>query len=267
MKKKYILFVLVLLLLFSATGCSGNVNDEKTKQGTTEKNVEIMVSAAASLQDALTSIKTNYEKEHPNVKINFNFGGSGALEQQISQGAPVDLFFSAAEDQYNKLVKTGQIDKEKGTNILGNELVLVVPRDSNKGIRTFEDLKKAGKIAIGTPATVPAGQYAQETLETLNLWKEAEGKVVYTKDVRQVLTYVESGNVDAGIVYKTDALISHKVKIVAAAKDTSHAPIIYPIGVIKSSSHLKEARDFYQYLHSEPAMKIFEKYGFNGLNQ
>lgn len=260
-------FFSILLLLIVLSGCSANEqskNKEK-KQTAPAKNVELTISAAASLQDALTDIKISFEKEYPNIKITYNFGASGALQQQILQGAPVDLFFSAAEDKFQNLVQEGFIEKKSGTDLLGNDLVLIVPKDSDKGIKTFEDLTKADKIAIGSPASVPAGQYGKETLGKLNVWTSVEGKVVYAKDVRQVLTYVETGNVDAGIVYKTDALISPKVKIAAKAEENTHAPIIYPVGVTKNSSHPKEAALFYGYLQNQKSMKIFEKYGFKGL--
>ncbi len=269
MRKPYLLFFSMMLLLLVVSGCSTSEqteNPEEKKQEVTEKKVELTISAAASLQDALNDIKGSFEKEHPNVIVNYNFGASGALQQQISQGAPVDLFFSAAEDKFDQLVQDGLIEKTKGTDLVGNELVLVVPNDSNKGIKTFEDLTKTDKISIGTPEAVPAGQYAKETLDNLNVWKAIEGKVVYAKDVRQVLTYVETNNVDAGIVYKTDALISPKVKIAATAEDNTHAPIIYPLGVIKNSTHPKEAQRFYDYLQNETSMKILEKYGFKGIN-
>ncbi|MDR7001218.1 molybdate ABC transporter substrate-binding protein [Neobacillus niacini] len=263
MKKQYLLFLSMMLLLLGVAGCSTN---EQMKKSDDKKKVEITVSAAASLQNALNDIKTDFEKEHPNVVINYNFGASGALQQQISQGAPVDLFFSAAEDKFDQLVQDGLIEKTSGTNLVGNDLVLVVPKNSNKGIQSFKDLINADKISIGTPESVPAGQYAKETLEHLNIWKVVEGKAVYAKDVRQVLTYVETNNVDAGIVYKTDALISPKVKIVATAKENTHGPIIYPVGMIKKSSHPKEAQLFFDYLQSPSSMKILEKYGFKGLH-
>jgi molybdate transport system substrate-binding protein len=269
MKKKYLLFFAIILLLLAVAGCSTNEQakkPEEKKQKNSEKKVELTISAAVSLQDALNDIKASFEKDHPNVIVNYNFGASGALQQQISQGAPVDLFLSAAEDKFDKLVKDGLIEKTKGTDLVGNELVLVVPKDSNKGINGFEDLTKTNKISIGTPEAVPAGQYAKETLENLNVWKVNEGKVVYAKDVRQVLTYVETNNVDAGIVYKTDALISPKVKIVATSEENTHAPIIYPLGVIKKSAHPKEAQLFYVYLQNEKSMKTFKKYGFKGIN-
>ncbi|NRD77863.1 molybdate ABC transporter substrate-binding protein [Bacillus sp. BRMEA1] len=269
MKKRInVLIFSILMVMLVVSGCSTSEKTQKTdtkKQASSEKTVELTVSAAASLQNALNVIKSNFEKEHPNVKITYNFGASGALQQQISQGAPVDLFFSAAEDKFDKLVKAGLIEKKQSSNLLGNELVLVVPKDSNKGIETFKDLTKAGKIAMGTPEAVPAGLYAKETLGKLNIWNTIEGKVVYGKDVRQVLTYVETGNVDAGIVYKTDALISQKVKIASTANANTHDPIIYPLGMIKNSSHPKEAALFYDYLQNPTSMKIFEKYGFKGL--
>ena len=267
MKKLLIYSMLLLLLVLS--GCSASEQTKKPveqNKKVSEKKVELTISAAASLQDALNEITATFEKEHPNVKVNYNFGASGALGQQISQGAPVDLFFSAAEDKFDKLVQDGLIDKSKGTDLVGNELVLVVPNDSKKEIKAFEDLTKTDKISIGTPEAVPAGQYAKETLEKVNVWKGIEGKVVYAKDVRQVLTYVETNNVDAGIVYKTDALVSQKVKIVATAEEDTHAPIIYPLGVIKNSSHPKEAQLFYDYLQNETSMKTFEKFGFKGIN-
>lgn len=262
MKKQIILSLSVLLLFLFISGCSSNKRDQK--QAATEEKVELTISAAASLQDALNDIKAAFEKEHPNVKISYNFGASGALQQQISQGAPVDLFFSAAEDKFDQLVKDGLIEKKNGTDLVENELVLVVPKKANKKIATFEDLTKADKISIGTPESVPAGQYAKDTLEYLHVWKAVKDKVVFAKDVRQVLTYVETNNVDAGMVYKTDALISPKVKIIATAKENTHAPIIYPVGVMKDSPHPKEALAFYKYLQSQKSIKILEKYGFKG---
>ncbi|MFD6440176.1 molybdate ABC transporter substrate-binding protein [Peribacillus sp. NPDC060186] len=267
MKKIYLMIFSIMLLVLVGAGCSSDEqgNTEKKTQQKDEK-VELTMSAAVSLQAALNDIKAAFEKENPNVKVNYNLGASGALQQQISQGAPVDLFFSAAEDKFEKLVADDLIEEKNGLDLLGNELVLVVPKESDKEIKTIDDITKATKISIGTPESVPAGQYAKQTLENLNLWKEIEGKLVYAKDVSQVLTYVETGNVDAGIVYKTDALNSGKVDIVATAKEDLHDPIIYPVGMIKDSSHPKEAQLFYEYLQSEESIKVFEKYGFEDLN-
>lgn len=231
--------------------------------GSTEK-VELTISAAASLQDALKEIAADFEKKHPNIKITYNYGASGALQQQISHGAPVDLFFSAAEDKYDKLVKDGLINKNNGTDLVRNELVLIVP--SHSDVKGFNDLAKSEQFSIGTPESVPAGKYAKETLENLKLWNEVEEKVVYAKDVRQVLTYVETGNVDAGIVYKTDAMISKKVKVAATADENTHSPIVYPVGVVKKSPHQKEAKLFYDYLQEKEILQIFKEYGFSTVN-
>jgi molybdate transport system substrate-binding protein len=259
MKKIYLILLLICLCVTFLFACSKNESSKSTDK---DSKVELTISAAASLQDVLNKIASNYEKEHPNVKITYNFGGSGALQQQISNGAPVDLFFSAAEDKFDQLVEEGLIEKEQGRDFVGNELVLVVGKDSTQDIKRFEDLIKVQKIAIGTPETVPAGQYAADTLKNLGLIKKVEKKIVYAKDVRQVLTYVETGNVDAGIVYKTDAMISSKVKVAAVAKENTHAPIIYPVGVIKATSHKKETEQFYNYLQKKETLKTFEKFGF-----
>lgn len=259
MKKFNILFATVVLLVGILAGCGKQENAASENE-----QVELTISAAASLQDSLEELKKVYEKEHPSVKILYNFGGSGTLQQQIEKGAPVDLFLSASEDKLNTLVEKGIIDAKQKTNLLANELVLIVPKNNEKQIQSFEDLKQAGKIALGTPETVPAGQYGLETLNNMQIWEDIQSKVVYTKDVRQVLTYTETENVDAGIVYKTDALTSDKVEIVSTADDATHTPIIYPIGIIKDSKSVKEAEDFYNFLQSDEAMKVFTEYGFKG---
>jgi molybdate transport system substrate-binding protein len=256
-RKLSLLFMIICVLI--AGGCSGNQTSKSNK-------IELTVSAAASLQEALTDIKKEFEKEHKNISISFNFGASGALQQQISQGAPVDIFFSAAEDKFQKLVDDGSIAKKDGKNLVGNDIVLIVPKDSNSYISTFEDLlDKANKISIGTPSSVPAGMYGKESLVKMNVWKSIENKIVYAKDVRQVLNYVETGNVDAGIVYKTDALLSKKVKIVAMADENTHSPIIYPAGIVKNTKHYRQAKAFFKYLQGDQAMGILKNYGFKGL--
>lgn len=259
--KKIVTIVGSLMLAGSAlAACSNEQTTSDTKQ------VEVTVSAAASLQDALTALAKDYEAENDDINITYNFGGSGALQQQIAQGAPVDLFFSASEENYDALVKTGDIDEKDGTDLLQNELVLVTPKENEKQIASFEDLTKAHKIAIGTPESVPAGEYGIETLKSIDVWTKIQSNVVYGKDVRQVLTYAETGNVDAGIVYKTDALTSNKVKVVATADEKTHSPIIYPVGMLKHSEHRDAAKQFYTFLQSDDAMKVFKDYGFKGAN-
>lgn len=270
MQKRMALIIPFLFFLIFAVSCSNQGNtDQSSKEKVTsagsesKEKVELIISAAASLKDAMEVIQSTYQEENPDVSLKFNFGSSGSLQQQISQGAPVDLFFSAAEDKFDLLVDEGAIEKEDGVDLLGNSLVLVVPKEK-EAINGFEDLAKAGidHISIGTPETVPAGKYAKETLVKMDIWKVVESKAVYAKDVRQVLSYVETGNVNAGIVYKTDALVSDKVKIAATADTATHTPIIYPIGIIKDSKQYEAAKEFYKYLQSKEAAEVFEKYGF-----
>lgn len=265
MRGKVSISILFLFILMITVACSGQEtkpnSEESEKDDSTD--VTLTISAAVSLKDAMEVIQAAYEEEHPEVQMKFNFGGSGSLQQQISQGAPVDLFFSAAEDKFELLVDEGMVAEEDGTDLVGNTLVLVVPKD-DASIDSFEELaeSKVDKISIGTPETVPAGKYAQESFEKLGIWEQLESKMVYAKDVRQVLSYVETGNVDAGVVYQTDALISDKVDIVATADASTHAPIIYPVGVIQDSKQYEEAKEFYEYLQSDEALEVFEEYGF-----
>jgi molybdate transport system substrate-binding protein len=254
MKKTMITCMIIFLLV--CTACS-NAKKEEDK-------IELTISAAASMQQTLTEIQKNYEQEYPNVKLLFNYGASGALQQQIEQGAPVDVFLSASEENFNELLKKDLIEKENYIALVSNELVLIQNNQSDHKITGFAELtdSKLKRIAIGTPESVPAGKYAKETLKSQKLWSIIEDKLIFAKDVRQVLTYVESGNVEAGIVYKTDAIRSNKIEIVETANPKSHSSIIYPLGVVKSSKHKEEAINFYDYLQSNKAKEIFEDYGF-----
>jgi molybdate transport system substrate-binding protein len=263
--KRICFTTLILLLSIFLSSCSVTQSNS-AKKGT--KTVEITISAAASLNDALSEMKTDFEKKNPQIHLLFNLGGSGTLQQQILQGAPVDLFISAAKNQFDDLIQKDIIQKKDSSLLLGNDLVLISNKTNNLKIKSFYSLQKATikKIAIGTPESVPAGMYAKQTLQNLGVWDKIEKKVIPTKDVRQVLTYVETGNVDAGMVYKTDAKISDKVMIVDVANEQSHDPIVYPAGIIKTSQHQKEAKQFFQYLISNSARTIFEKYGFQVLD-
>ncbi|MDQ0496442.1 molybdate transport system substrate-binding protein [Paenibacillus brasilensis] len=222
------------------------------------------VSAAASLTDALKEIQTLYESTHKDVKLNFNFGGSGALEKQIEQGAPSDLFLSASKKNMKSLVDQQLIESDKQKKWLTNELVAVIPTDETMNIASVNDLTKeeVKKVAIGIPESVPAGKYAQEALTNTKLWDVLQDKLVQAKDVRQVLQYVETGNADVGFVYKTDALTSQKAKIAFKVDPKTYSSVEYPIGIIKASKHMQEAEDFYAYLQSQESLNIMAKYGF-----
>lgn len=225
---------------------------------------ELTISAAASLTDALTEISKSFESEHPGLKIYSNFGASGILQKQIEKGSPVDVFISASAKQVDALQAKGLLHNDTRSNILTNEIVLVIPANATYKVEKFDDLLSSDVkwLAIGNPDSVPVGQYSQETLKKLGLWKQVAPKSVYGETVRQVLNYVERGEVSAGIVFVSDLTISKKVKIAAIAPDGSHSPITYPAVVIKSSQNKELATEFIKYLKSDEAKKIFEKYGF-----
>lgn len=230
------------------------------------EQVELTISAAASLTDALGELEKTYEDAHPGTKLSFNYGASGALQQQIEQGAPADLFLSAAPKNMQTLVDKGLIEEQ--SDLLQNTLVAVVPSDSAAAVAKPEDLTAAAvkKVAIGIPDSVPAGSYAQEALTGAGVWDGLQSKLVQGKDVRQVLQFVETANADAGFVYKTDALSTDKVKIAFEVDPSLYKPIVYPVGVVKASKHSSAAEAFYEYLQSPEAIAVFEKYGFAAAN-
>lgn len=247
--------LLGILLLFPAIVIS--------PQAFAQKRVSLTVSAAISLKDSLDAIGRIYEQSRPGVKIVFNYAGSGTLQHQIEQGAPVDIFFSAAEKQMDRLESEGLLEPGTRRNLVRNTLVLVAPASSN-ALANFQDLAKPQIkiIALGEPATVPAGRYAQQALEHLGLWNALQKKIVYAKDVRAVLAYVETGNADAGVVYRTDAEISRRVRVAAAAPEDSHDAIVYPAAILKGSKNASAAREFLEFLGSAQSREIFRKYGF-----
>jgi molybdate transport system substrate-binding protein len=242
--------VVIALSVFTLSACS-------------EQKIELTVSAAASLTDSLNEIQKLYAAKHNNIKINFNFGGSGALEQQIEQGAPADLFLSAGVKQMQALLDKQYV--EQSVNLLTNELVLIAPADAELNLHTIQDLAnpEIKFLAVGQPESVPAGGYTKEALTYYKLWDQLASKIVLAKDVRQVLTYVETGNSDAGFVYKTDAAHSHKVKIIMTMDQASYSPIHYPIGLIKSTKHPKQAQAFYDFLQTKEAQAVFTQFGFS----
>ena len=223
---------------------------------------DITVSAAASMKDVMQEIKTMYEGQSKD-KIVFNFGSSGSLKKQIENGAPADVFISAAPKQMNDLEKGGYLLEGSRVNLVINDVVLIVPTDSKSKIKEFKGLKNSeiGKIAIGEPKSVPVGQYTMEILKNLGI-SDVTSKAVYAKDVREVLSWVETSNVDAGVVYKTDAMISKNVKIICSAPKGSHEQVLYPAAVIKGSPVADSAKDFIKFIKTPKVKAVFEKYGF-----
>jgi len=223
---------------------------------------EVNVYAAASLTDVMKEIASAYEKESGD-KILFNFGASSLLARQIIEGAPADMFLSADEAKMDELEQAGLIATETRRDLLSNLLVIVVPYDSKLVIASPEALvTKSQKIAVADPRAVPAGIYTKEYLTRLGLWRKLESKIVPTENVRGALAAVESGNVDAGFVYKTDANISSKVRIAFTVAVEQGPPIRYPVALIKEAKEKSAAAKFLAYLQSASARKTFERYGF-----
>ena len=252
-QKRLFISLVITILLFS-TACGKVVP---------EPEVSLTISAAASLKGAMEEVKAAYAEEKPNVILTCNFGSSGSLQQQIEQGAEVDVFFSAAAKQMDALQEKGLIVEDTRKNILENKIVLIVPKDVTS-VTDFNDLTSDNvkKIALGETKSVPVGQYSEEVLKKLNLMDTIESKVVFGKDVKEVLTWVETGNADAGMVYETDSITSEKVRVVAYAPEGSHKPVVYPAAVIKDSKNIDASKDFMSFLCSEKSKLIFEKYGF-----
>lgn len=265
-KVRMILAVLISLVLLSSMAACSKQDASTTAPA---QKVNLTVSAAASLKDAMEEVKANYAKENPNVTVTINFGASGTLEQQIEQGADVDVFMSAATKQIDQLKAKGLTMDDTIKNVLGNKLVLIVPSDSKANITDFSGVtgNSIKKLALGEAKSVPAGQYAEEVFKNLNILDQVKDKAVYGKDVKEVLTWVATGNADAGVVYETDAKTSDKVKVVAVAADGTHTPIVYPATVIKSTKNADASKAFMAYLSGPQAKVVFEKYGFTMLGK
>ncbi|MDJ0898965.1 MAG: molybdate ABC transporter substrate-binding protein [Xenococcus sp. MO_188.B8] len=257
--------ILPLLLL---VGCDRTQNIQLGNPSQANSSIELTVSAAASLKNVMEEIALLYQQEYPDNKIIYNFASSGSLQWQIEQGAPVDIFISAAVTKMDALEKQDLLLRETRRDLLKNQIVLVAPK-SNKNnslqLDSFDDLttNKITMIALGEPNSVPVGQYAQEVLTSFEIANKVNSQAVYAKDVRQVLNYVTTGNVDAGIVYRTDAQVSDNVKIVATAPETSHSPVIYPIAVIKDSDNSDAASELIEFLTTPEVQTVFEEYGFD----
>jgi molybdate transport system substrate-binding protein len=223
---------------------------------------QVMVFAAASLTDSLRQIAADYEKTSGD-KIVFNFAASGVLARQVEAGAPADIFFSADEVQMNGLAAKGLVIPESRHDLLGNSLVVVTP-PANTTIHSLADLTNATvqRIALGDSKIVPAGIYARAYLEKVGYWPAVESKVIPCENVRAVLAVVESGNADAGIVYKTDAAISKKVSLACEIPSADGPTITYPVALLKDAPQASAAEKFLSYLNSPAASATFVKAGF-----
>lgn len=294
MKKLLLTLVSVTLILGLLAGCSnsgGQATTEPTPEQTAQQAestvpaepepsaelepsvepepapepepVELFISAAASLTDVLTEIAQAYREVAPNVTLTFTFDSSGTLQTQIEEGAPADLFLSAAQKQMNALEDQGLIEADSRINLLVNKVVLIVPKDSEIDLTSFEDVAtdKVAMVAIGDE-TVPVGQYTEEIYTWLGTWEQVKEKANLGANVRAVLAWVETGDVDCGIVYATDASSSSDVKVVCEAPEGSHNPVVYPAAVLADSEYKDDAAAFLEFLRSDIAVDLFEKAGF-----
>lgn len=226
---------------------------------------EVTISAAISLKNAFEEIGKTFMEKHPGTKVVFNFGASGDLARQIEGGAPVDIFASAAQKDMDDIGKKDLIAANSRKDFVKNAVVLVKPANSGIPLQSLKDLQReeVRKICIGNPKTVPAGRYAEEALRHFNLWDAVKDKLIFAENVRQVLDYVARGEVDAGLVYSTDAMVrSKEVKVVMKLPEGSHQPVVYPIGVIKGTKEETLSRAFVDFVISAEGQRILSQYGF-----
>ena len=226
-------------------------------------NTDLIISAASSLTNVLTELGKTFEKENQNIRIQFNFAASGVLLQQIRQGAPVDIFISASPQEMDILAREKKIVNKTRHDLVGNRLVLIAPVGSR--LKNWEELATSSvtQVALSQPDFVPAGRYAKETLIHRGLWKAVAPKAVFGQNVRQTLAYVVGGNVDAGVVFATDAILEKRIRVVATAipiKD--HEPILYPLTILQSSANLELAQRFIIFVTRKSSQKTFTRFGF-----
>jgi molybdate transport system substrate-binding protein len=255
---RFLLVVILTLFFGLSLGCRS--------QGTSPTANELTVSAAVSLRDAFNEIADLYEKRNGS-KIHFNYGASGALQKQIESGAPADVFASAGAKQMDDLAAKNFIVSDSRKDFARNSLVLIVP-SQRASVSSFIDLANPSvkRVAVGNPKTVPAGAYTVQALSKLGLLPGIQTKLIFAEDVRQVLDYVVRDEVDAGVVYSSDALSSgDKIKVVAQAADDSHDPILYPIAVVKDSNRQKAARAFVDLVLSSEGQAILIRHGFRAM--
>lgn len=244
----------VLIIVFALFGLAGGAAAQ-----------ELVLSVAVSLKEAVEELGREFSAGRPGVTLRYNFGASGDLQKQIEAGAPVDGFLSAAQRQMDELDKQKLIVAETRRNFARNVLTVVKPADSRVDLTKPADLleSRVGRIVIGNPRTVPAGQYAEESLHALGLWERLQPKLVFAENVRQALDYVARGEVEAGFVYATDAAArAQGVKEAFRLPDDSYRPIVYPGAVVAGSKQPALARAFLELLVSARGRAVLARFGF-----
>lgn len=277
--KKFLCMTAAAVMALSVAGCSSNTTT--TTQDTSNNDAEnaetstVTVFAAASMTETLNQIAEMYKEVDPSVELVFNFDSSGTLKTQIQEGADCDIFISAAQKQMNQLDATQDaeanpdgldfIDPDTRFNLVSNSVVLITPSGNPEGLSSFEEVgtDKVKLIALGN-SDVPVGQYSEEIFTNMGIWDElnADGKITFGTNVKEVLAQVEEGAVDCGVVYSTDAATSDKVDVVATAPEGTHKPIVYPAAVLKNAPNAEKAKEFLDYLKTDECSQVFESVGF-----
>lgn len=253
----------------ATTTAAETTAEETTAKETTAasgEETEILVAAAASLKNAYEDkLIPMFEEANPGVIVKGTYDSSGKLQTQIEEGLDADVFMSAATKQMKALDEEGMIASDTITDLLENKIVLIVPAGNEKKLEKFEDIEKADSIALGDPASVPAGQYSEEALTNLGIWDKIQDKVSFGTNVTEVLNQVAAASADAGIVYATDAAsMADKVEVVAEAPEGSLSEkVIYPVAVVKGTAHEEVAKEFVAFLQTDKAITVFEDYGFS----
>ncbi len=270
MKSRSILIIAAIFIvaIVGVGACSAGLFDFLGGNNSSNSNLtgqEINLAAAASLKNVYDEkLIPMFEQKYPGVKVTPTYASSGDLQSQIENGLEADVFMSAANKQMNALANKSLINNDTNVQFLENKVVLIVPKDSSANISSFDDLKKVnGTIAIGDPASVPAGQYGKEVLTNLGIWNATESKMSLGTSVTAVLNQVAEGSADCGIVYATDAKSNDKVKVVCEAPEGSlKTPVIYPVAELKNPKHPEAAKAFMEFLKTKEAKDVFVEYGF-----
>ncbi|MDR1625171.1 MAG: molybdate ABC transporter substrate-binding protein [Spirochaetia bacterium] len=258
-----IFFAALLLILFAGTALFAGAKKEEAAPS--NPPVTILVAAAASLRNAYEQeIIPQFQAKYPWITVEGAFDSSGKLQTQIEQGLEADVFMSAAVTQMNNLVKNGHVDAGAVKPLLENKIVLIKTAGASTAVSGFQNITAAKMIALGDPASVPAGQYAQEIFTSLGIWDAVKAGASLGTNVTEVLNWVGAASAEVGVVYATDAASTDKVEIIAEAPAGSLArPVIYPVGQLKASAHPAEAKLFIDFLASDAGLAVFRAYGFS----
>lgn len=254
--KKSILLSLILSFAIALSGC--------VPQKSAARDITILIAAAASLENCFRDeLIPMFAEKHQGIAVEGSYDASGKLQAQIDDGLDADLFMSASMKNMDALVIGGKVDKSSVVDLLENRIVLIASKDSAVTDGAFEDIANASVIAIGDPESVPAGAYAKEALKNLGLWESVSARLSLGTSVTEVLTWVGENSADMGIVYATDAAVSDKVRVIAEAPEGSlKTRVVYPVGIVTASRKKDSAKLFLEFLRSEQALLVFEKYGF-----